>query len=488
MDTSPASDADDTAPTMRAELPDSMNAALERDARVQRRRPFGFSLFWRTFFLLSLLLLGSAFGWYQLFRTLEYEPRAIDNAQQAASLVNLARAALTYSDAIARVSIIKTLAEQEEVHILPHEPGDTFEPFTRTRLEQRMSRELIAQLGPGTVVASQVNGQPGLWVGFSIQDDSYWLLMNQSRIDVLLGGGAWLLWLATLGVASLAGAALLARFINRPLKQLSGAAARLREGSFPQQLDENVRASEVRELNIGFNRMAAQLSKIEHERAEMLAGISHDLRTPLARLRLEIEMSVPDDETRELMAADIAQVDAIIEKFLDYARPSRATPRALPLAELARACAMPFIVREDMQVRIDIPSSLYVLGDETELARVLANLLENARRYGQTPDAGITRVRLAATAHDQWVTLRVRDYGPGVPPELLPKLTHPFYRGDSARTSATGTGLGLAIVAKMVQNMGGVLEFANSPSGGLMALIRLPQAEAPANTGGAPSA
>ena len=84
--------------------------------------------------------------------------------------------------------------------------------------------------------------------------------------------------------------------------------------------------------------------------------------------------------------------------------------------------------------------------------------------------------KLAITARDQWVTLRVRDHGPGVSPDLLPNLTRPFFRGDTARTSATGAGLGLAIVAKMVHNMGGALELANSPSGGLMAVIRLQQA------------
>jgi two-component system osmolarity sensor histidine kinase EnvZ len=254
------------------------------------------------------------------------------------------------------------------------------------------------------------------------------------------------------------------------------AAGRVREGDYQERLDENVRATEIREVNIGFNRMADQLSKIERDRAEMLAGISHDLRTPLARLRLETEMSVPDAEARELMAADIAQVDTIIEKFLDYARPDHVDLQVLPLAELARDCAQPFAVRDDMQVRIDIPPELRVLGDEIELSRVLANLLENARRYGKTPGTELTRVRMAATVREHVVTLRVRDYGPGVPPELLANLTRPFYRGDTARTSATGTGLGLAIVAKVVHNMGGELEFGNSPSGGLMVLIRLPQA------------
>jgi two-component system osmolarity sensor histidine kinase EnvZ len=466
------------ATAMRTEMPDSMNAALEQDAVQlrQRRRPLSFSLFWRTFFLLGLLLLGSAIGWYQLFHKLEYEPRVIDNARQLASLVNLARAALIHSDAITRVSLIKTLDDKEKVRIRPHEPGDTFTPFAQTDLERRMSDELATHLGPKTLVARSVNHEPGLWIGFAVEGDSYWLLMDRSRIGTLRGGSAWLLWLATLAALSLAGAMALAQLINRPLSKLSIAFARAREGDYQERLDENVRAREIRAVNIGFNRMAEQISKTERDRVEMLAGISHDLRTPLARLRLETEMSVPDANARELMAADITQVDLIIEKFLDYARPDDALLQSLPLAELTHACAQPFIAREDMQVQIDIPPDLHVTGDEIELSRVFANLLENARRHGRTPGEEITRVRIAATARNHVVTLRVRDYGPGAPPELLPNLTRPFYRGDSARTSATGSGLGLAIVNKVVQNMGGELEFLNSPNGGLMVLIRLPQA------------
>ena len=459
-------------------LIDSMHAPLEGVQRRHRSHPLGISLFWRTFILLGLLLLGSAGGWYQLFRTLEYEPRVIDNARQVASLVNLSRAALIHSDAIARVSLIKTLAEQEKVRILPHEPGDKFDLFAQTELERRMSNELIARLGPDTIVASRVNNESGLWVGFSIEGDSYWLLMDRSRVGALLGGGTWLLWLATVGAVSLIGAALLARLINRPLKQLSIAAARVRDGNYQStRLDEGALSSEIREVNVGFNRMADQLSKIEQDRAEMLAGISHDLRTPLARLRLETEMSVPDEEAREHMVADIAQVDTIIDKFLDYARPDHLTLVEMPLAELVHESVTPFAVRDDMEFQVDVAPELRVLGDDVELMRVLSNLFENARRYGKTPGTGIARVRVAAAARDGTVALRVRDHGPGVSPEQLPSLTRPFFRGDTARTAATGAGLGLAIVAKMVHNMGGHLELANSPSGGLLAIVRLQQAQ-----------
>ena len=454
-----------------------MHAPLELQAE-QRPPRLSISLFWRTFFLVSLLLAVSTVGWYQLFRHLEYEPRVIDNARQLATLVNLSRAALTHSDAIARVSLLKTLADQEKVRILPREPGDRYRSFATNKLEQHMSQELMTRLGPQTVVARQVNSEPGLWIGFEIEGDSYWLLMDRSRVSTTLDHSTWLLGLSILGVLSLFGAAMLARLINRPLQQLSVAAARVRDGNYlDARLDEGGRSTEVRAVNIGFNRMAEQLSRLERDRATMLAGISHDLRTPLARLRLETEMSVPDAEARSFMVADINQVDAIINKFLDYARPDPLRLHPLPLATVIQTSVQPFLAHEDIQVHASIHPQLRVLGDEVELSRVLSNLLENARRYGRSED-GITHVRIAATLQNNWILLRVRDQGPGVPPEQLATLTQPFFRGDTARTAASGAGLGLSIVSKMVENMGGSLHMSNSSSGGLEVVLRL-QAAAP---------
>lgn len=443
-------------------------------APLEMRPRRGFSLFWRTFFFLALLLLGSIVAWLQTFRALESEPRAIQSAQQLASMVNLSRAALRYSDSIARVSLIKTLADEERVRITPREPKDKFELFAQDdELGERITQELQARLGANTVVASTVNGQKGLWVGFTIDGDAYWLLTDPSKVGPSRGS-TWVIWLITAAILSLAGAAFIARLINRPLKQLSFAASRMRDGDFDASLlDEKVATSEIREVNIGFNRMAEQLSKIEQDRVIMLAGISHDLRTPLARLRLETEMSVADKDARDHMAADITQLDAIIDKFLDYARPEPARLEPVSLNAVIDAAVYAVGDYDDMRVTVSIPENLAVLADEVELSRVISNLLENARRYGKTAETGVAVVDIAAKVRDQWVLLRVRDHGMGVAPETLPKLTRPFFRGDAARTAATGAGLGLAIVEKTVQRMGGVFGLTNTGSGGLAAHIKL---------------
>jgi two-component system osmolarity sensor histidine kinase EnvZ len=442
-------------------------------APLDMRPRVGLSLFWRTFFLLSLLLVGSIVAWLQTFRALEFEPRTVQTSQQVATLVNLTRAALTHSDAIARVSLIKTVSTQEGVRIVPREPTDRYATFVAGELDERVMEELITRLGPGTVIAASVNGEKGLWIGFKIEQDGYWMLLDRSRLSSV-GGRTWMIWLITAAVLSLAGAAVIARLINRPLKQLSFAASRVRDGDFDaSRLDEKVATSEIREVNIGFNRMAQQLAKIEQDRAVMLAGISHDLRTPLARLRLETEMSVVDADAREHMAADIDQLDAIIDKFLDYARPDHAELKPVLLNDVIEACLYAVQDQGDMKINLDITKGLYVLADEVELARVISNLLENARRYGKTPETGIAIVDIAAKARNEWVLLKVRDHGMGVAPEALPNLVKPFFRGDAARTAATGAGLGLAIVDKTVQRMGGIFALANTSSGGLAAHIKL---------------
>ncbi len=432
----------------------------------------GISLFWRNWFALALILLGCMLAWLQSYRALEFEPRALQSARQIASLVNLSRAALRHADSISRVALIKTWLDEEEVQISVREPDDSFEPYDQNAFGRQVSAELTQLLGKGTLVARQVNGREGLWVGFRIGRERFWLLTDPKRVGAV-ERSTWLVWIGIAAALSLLGAALLARLVNQPLKKLQVAAAQVREGNFDSvRLDEGVRTHEIREVNIGFNRMARQLGQAEQDRVLMLAGISHDLRTPLARLRLEVELSVGDETARTHMVGDIEQVDATINKFMDYARPLPVQREQVDLAscvnEAVRACSP----RSPLQANVRLEPGLLVLGDAVELRRVLINLLENALRYGRGED-GQARVEIEATPQAQKVIVTLRDHGPGVPAEQLPRLTQPFFRGDAARTAAGGSGLGLAIVNKAVARMGGQLLLRNHPQGGLVAELVL---------------
>lgn len=397
----------------------------------------------------------------------------MQTAQQLASQVNLSRAAIVHADAIARVSLLKTMSQEESLRIIPKEPSDQYASVDSDPLSREVTEELRKRLGAKTIITNLVNNQAGLWISFDIDGDDYWLLTDVERFQPA-GGKTWGIWLAVAAALSLAGAALIARLINRPLKQLSFATHRVHQGDFTaSHLDETVQTSEIREVNIGFNRMADRLAKIEQDRAVMLAGISHDLRTPLARLRLETELSVSDLDARAHMAADISQLDAIIDKFLDYARPDKVSLTPILLDDVVDACVYSLKNQPDVLIKVRLDPNLLVMADEVELGRVFSNLLENARRYGKSATTGMARIDIAAVGREKWVLIKIRDHGIGVAQEQLVNLTKPFYRGEAARTAANGAGLGLAIVEKTIQRMGGGFTLTNSSSGGLCANIKL---------------
>jgi two-component system osmolarity sensor histidine kinase EnvZ len=452
------------------------------DAPVGKRRRWGWgdlSLFWRTFFMLALLLLGSILAWLQALRAFEFEPRAVQTGRQIASQVNLSRAALINADAIARLSLLKTMAQEEGLRIIPRENTDQVVTLDRDALTIDLARELRQRLGANTVVAKQVNGTKGLWIAFEMDGDPYWFLTDMERFSTP-EGKTWMLWLAVAAGLSLMGAAVIAGLVNRPLKALSFAASRVREGNFnASRLDETSHTSEIRDVNIGFNRMAQRLAKLDQDRALMLAGISHDLRTPLARLRLEAELSVADTEARTHMAADIAQLDAIIGKFLDYARPDMVPLSTVLLSDIVRDSVRPFQDQPDTKIQLRIEKDLKVLAEPVELGRIVANLLENARKYGKSAESGVAEIDISALSRDSWVFIKVRDHGVGVDVDQIAKLTQPFYRGEAARTAANGAGLGLAIVEKTIRRMGGAFALNNSTTGGLSANIKLQRAPSP---------
>lgn len=432
-------------------------------------------LFWRTFMLLVCLILGSTVGLLELFRLFEFEPYIQRNTFQIASVVNLSRNALMHTDLSARASLLSKLAEEEDVYITLRQSDDQIMPFGTTSIEDRLAQAVLLRLGPETLIASEVNGVKGLWVGFDIEQRSYWLQMDVERLHPI-EDSAWLIWLGITSALSLAGAVFVARWVNRPLRRLSWAVSRTREGQFHEALlDENDGTRELQQVTRGFNRMVRRLAKAEEDRALMLAGLSHDLRTPLARLRLETELSVPDVHAREAMSADIAQLDDIIGQFLDYGRRGQLQMAPVALADLVQRCMAPLAHSPHMRIECDIDARLEVQADAVELSRAVSNVLENARRYGRSASDGVTHMDISARIEGPRVSLVFRDHGAGVDPALLNQLSQPFVRGDSARSLAQGAGLGLAIVERAMQRMQGRLRLALHPEGGFMATLSLPR-------------
>lgn len=430
-------------------------------------------VFWRTFLLLALLIGASLAGWFQSFRIFERTPRAQQVAQTIVSVVNVTRSALVHSDPAKRVDLLADLANNESIRIYPLEPSDVVDPLRQTASNELMLDYVRARLGRDTRMVRGVNGREGLWISFSIEDDDYWVAFERDRLEAV-GGLQWLGWGAVALGLSLVGAVAMSRLINLPLKRLATAAVVIGAGGRPTPLPESG-PREIRDANASFNGMVDQLARIEADRILLLAGISHDLRTPLTRLRLEAEMSVNDDEARQAMQADVEQMNAIIGQFLDYARPldGDAAFDALDLTALVRDTVAELAADDRFAVEADLRPTSPVRAHPTEIRRVLFNLIENARRYGMTPTSD--RVTLTIRTFDHPPRFEVADRGAGIPSESIERMKHPFTRLDSARGQAQGAGLGLAIIERIAQRHRARFDLSPRDGGGLCAEFAFPE-------------
>jgi two-component system osmolarity sensor histidine kinase EnvZ len=189
-------------------------------------------------------------------------------------------------------------------------------------------------------------------------------------------------------------------------------------------------------------------------------------------------MASLSDEARVGIQSDIAQMDAIIGQFLDYAKPTEAsTFTTVDMTALLTETAHEAARMPDVRIHTEIADSATVLGNPTDLKRVLNNLVENARRYGKTPGADYTEIDIKCSVRGMHtfkrVTIEVQDHGSGVPEEQIQALLKPFTRLDSARGQANGAGLGLAIVDRVLLRHGAELQVRNREGGGLQFQITM---------------
>lgn len=427
------------------------------------------SLLWRTFALLALLVLATTAGWFVIFRAYEVEPRARQLAQNLVSVVNLTRAALITGDANKRRELLVELADREDIQVYPAEPGETIVPAANRRVLQLVSEALQAQLGTHTRLASERDGQPGLWVSFRIDDDDYWVRVPRDRLERRFAL-RWIGWGSLALALSLIAAYVIVRRLGKPLRALGTAASEIGQGRHPAPLAESGPA-EIAALAHAFNQMSRDLARLEEDRALILAGVSHDLRTPLARLRLGIEMSGGDAQMKEGMSADVEEMDRVIGQFLDFARADGGEP----MEDLGLAAVAAEIIEHFRKLGHSVEGRLEPVPDlpmrPKAMRRALTNLLDNALRYGET---GVEVRTYGVPAEDARVVLEVLDRGPGIPAESAERLKQPFTRLDAARSGGIGAGLGLAIVDRIARDHGGHLNLLPRDGGGLTARISLP--------------
>ena len=436
-------------------------------------------LFWRTFFLMSLLTTLSMGSWIGMLNVFQRGPQVQQTAELVVSVVTLTKAALTHSAPEARLELLIELVSNEGIRIFTLEPTDQVAPPPDNALMPDIAAAVREKLGQQTRFSSRVNGTAGFWISFNIEDDQYWLMLERERLAGLTRV-QWLGWASVVGVLSLLGAALISSLINLPLARLTAATRAFAKGERPAPLPEKG-PQEIIEANRSFNQMVEDLAQVEKDRAVILAGISHDLRTPLARMQLEVEMANLPVEAREGMQSDIAQMDAIIGQFLDYAKPTEAaTFVPVDLSSLIADSAMHAARMPDVRASTDILDGIRVLGNETDLRRVINNVVENARRYARTPGKDVTEIdfscHVRTMPQGRRAVVEIADHGPGVPPDQINQLLKPFTRLDTARGQANGAGLGLAIVERVVTRHNAELTVRNRDGGGLLVQLALPLA------------
>ncbi|HSC84197.1 MAG TPA: ATP-binding protein [Pseudomonas sp.] len=331
-------------------------------------------------------------------------------------------------------------------------------------------RQMQTELGPDTEVRVRVQSPPALWVyAPSLGED--WLKVPLYP-HPLRGQKIWsvLGWFLGIGLLSTAAAWIFVRQLNAPLKRLVFAARQLGQGS-SVRLPISDTPSEMTEVYRAFNQMAENVEQAARERELMLAGVSHDLRTPLTRLRLSLELLNSDSDLTEDMVRDIEDMNAILDQFLAFIRDGRdETPETSDLGDLVRDVVAPYN-QQGEQVRLYLEELPAFPLRRVSMKRLLANLLDNALRYGGQGVEVVTNMSGDSAA--PYVVLSVLDRGPGIDPAEQGNLFNPFFRGDLAR-GGKGAGLGLAIVKRIAALHGGSVELRYRSGGGLEARICLP--------------
>ncbi len=324
----------------------------------------------------------------------------------------------------------------------------------------------------GKVTRTKVNefGKTLFWVEFSSGENQISIGFPQDRLGVQSPLALLLIMIATM-VLALITAIILARRITRPLQNLAAAARHVGTGSTPGKLAEDG-VEELAELAHTFNTMAQQVQALLSNRTTLLAGISHDLRTPLARMRLAVEMLPQDAEPRIIarLNNDIEEMNRLIGEFLAFSRGlEKEAPQQTDLNVLLQELAEN-VVAEGATVRwLPVQQCVRPVG-QMALRRIVSNLLGNAARYGVGKE-----VELKCVCGEDESVISVFDRGPGIPAEEIENIFRPFYRLEHSRSTTTGgSGLGLAIAKQLAEVNGWNIALLPREGGGIEARLVIP--------------
>lgn len=299
-----------------------------------------------------------------------------------------------------------------------------------------------------------------------VEDGVLRLIVPRDRVFATTGH-IFIVWLIGATVLLTGVSLIYIRNQAKPIERLAAAAERFGRGQDAPDF-KPAGAREVRQAAQALLEMRARIVRHMEQRTTLLAGVSHDLRTPITRLKLQLAM-MPDDPAIAAMRGDLDQMEAVLGEYLAFARGAAGEdPEPVDLSALVRETAAVAGADEPVEVETDIADDLVVTLRVSAMRRCLENLVTNAAAHG-------SRIRVAARRTENGVEIEVDDDGPGIAPELREEAFRPFNRLDTARTRNTdGVGLGLAIARDVARGHGGDITLADSPLGGLRAVVRLP--------------
>ncbi len=442
-------------------------------------RLFPRTLFGRNFLLLVVIISVTqiaAFLFFVYFVTLVRLERVAD---LTALQINLTQNTIADFSPSQRDVYLKKLGSLDGVRIVNvaevppgGQPGSAVVRLFADRVKARL-------INPDSLVWQ--DEKRALFIRIFTETNSPYVVIGLEQIYAGPSGAL----IAAVLIASLAafiGAYLFQRRLNRPLDQLAASARALGRGYTPAPLDANA-PGEISVVSAEINNMAANLAKLNEEKTLMLAGVSHDLRTPLAKMRLSIEMlsASADQSLVSSLEKSAMQMEAIVNQFIDYARTGQDEESELCGVNMLLRDVLSLYTDKDtahdgMQLELELSDSVPPLCRIRPLAitRALVNLINNARHYARPVDGSTNVISVVVLATDKALKISVLDRGVGISDADAARLIQPFTRHDAARSNSTRSGLGLAIVDRVVRLHGGELLLRPREGGGLAATLVIP--------------
>lgn len=432
------------------------------------------TLFARAMIVLVSMIILSIVGGSLIYIQFVTRPSAFSTAQLFSQHINSVHHALSTMEPHRRDTYINELVKKGFLQVNRDEsarPGRAAEKnyesiFLEYYKEMLFDKQAEIRFDYDNLLYSE---NPRLvWVKVNLGDEKIWLATPMSEFRVDWGYNL----LAVLGVVlalTLIGAFFISRVVKRPLKQLTRAAGLLGQGQTPAPIDEHGTDEFITMARV-FNKMSEDIQKLADDRNLMLAGISHDLRTPLARVRLAMDMLDQniDKNIYEGMVQDIEDIDKIVGQFLTFVRDGVDEPFTYEdVNKIVEHTASGFKL-EGKEIALNLGQLEKSMIKPIALHRLLMNLINNAWVYGRHD------VEVATSMNGHNLYIEVKDRGDGIAEEDIERLKQPFTRLDTSRTDTKGAGLGLAIVDRIVEWHHGKLDLFSRNGGGLHVRVTIP--------------